>query len=113
MQAKYFELTRVADESVARDLRPNDQENERIKEIINLPDFLTMSDQDKAIIWRFRYSLKDNSKALVKFLQSARLTDEKELKEVRNLFKQWQAIELEDALPLLSAKFAANPIYNE
>ena len=29
------------------------------------------------------------------------------------LFKQWTDIEMEDALPLLSVKFAANPIYNK
>ena len=30
-----------------------------------------------------------------------------------NLFKQWTKIELENALPLLSVKFAANNIYKE
>ena len=77
----------MADESQARDLRPEPHEQDRINQIINLPDFLTMSDQDKAIIWRFRYSLKDNGKALVKFLSSARLTLDSEKKETMRLFK--------------------------
>jgi len=67
------------------------------------------------MIWRFRYSkpLKNNGKALVKFLQSARLDVEKERQEAMRLFNSWQQMELEDALPLLSIKFAANPTYSE
>jgi phosphatidylinositol 3-kinase len=72
-----------------------------------------MSDQDKAIIWRYRYSLIDNGRALGKFLQSARFQVETELKEAMRIFKRWSQIELEDALPLLSIKFAANAIYKE
>ena len=29
------------------------------------------------------------------------------------IFKKWGEIKLEDALPLLSVKFAANPVYRE
>lgn len=72
-----------------------------------------MSDQDKAIIWRYRYSLIENGRALGKFLQSARFHVENELKETMRIFKRWSQIELEDALPLLSIKFAANAIYKE
>ena len=113
LQEKYFDLTRQADESIAKELRPNPQEQERINHIITLPDFLVMSDQDKAIIWRYRYSLIENGRALGKFLQSARFQVENELKETMRILKRWSQIELEDALPLLSIKFAANAIYKE
>jgi len=57
--------------------------------------------------------LIENGRALGKFLQSARLHVENELKETMRIFKRWSQIELEDALPLLSIKFAANGIYKE
>jgi len=57
--------------------------------------------------------LIENGRALGKFLQSARLHVENELKETMRIFKRWSQIELEDALPLLSIKFAANAIYKE
>ena len=66
-----------------------------------------------AIIYKYRYSLRDNRKALAKFLQSVRFDKENEVKEAMTLMREWTEIELEDALPLLSSKFAANHIYNE
>lgn len=38
--------------------------------------------------------------------------DEENIKEAKQLLKEWTEIELEDALPLLSIKFAANSAYN-
>jgi hypothetical protein len=70
-----------------------------------------MKVQDKALLWKFRYVLKDRPNALVKFLQSARLDDEKEQSEALQLIKIWAHIDLEDALPLLSIKFAANKVF--
>jgi hypothetical protein len=57
--------------------------------------------------------LIENGRALGKFLQSARLNVETEMKETMRIFKKWSQVELEDALPLLSVKFAANSIYRE
>lgn len=72
-----------------------------------------MLEDQKAVIFRFRYSLVQKPKALSKFLQSARLNDEDQRKEAMKLFHSWCPLEKEDALPLLSLKFAANPIYNQ
>lgn len=54
---KYYELTRTADEVIARALKPNEEEQDEIAEILNRPEFLFMQDEHKAIIWQFRYSL--------------------------------------------------------
>ena len=113
LQQKYFDLTRVADESIARELKPTQEQDKELEEIINQPDFKEMLQNQQAIIFRFRYSLKEKPKALVKFLQSARLDDEDQRKEAMNLFNSWTTLKKEDALPLLSLKFAANKIYNE
>jgi hypothetical protein len=72
-----------------------------------------MSEEDKVKIWIYRYSLVENGKALHKFLQSANIEEEEILNEATRLFKLWTNINLEDALPLLTNKFAANRVYNE
>ena len=41
------------------------------------------------------------------------MDNEKEREEVMKLFKEWSPISLEDALPLLSIKFAANKYYKD
>lgn len=46
-------------------------------------------------------------------MQSARLDDPQEQEEALRILREWEPIEkLEDALPLLSIKFAANAEYN-
>jgi hypothetical protein len=52
--------------------------------------------------------LKENGKALTKFLQSLNVKDDKKIIEAFELLDNWSAINLEDALPLLSCHFAAN-----
>ena len=53
---------------MAKELKPRPEEQKQIKAILDSPDFLVMADQDRVIIWKFRYSLIENGKALVKFL---------------------------------------------
>lgn len=110
-QEKYYLLTRNADESIARELKPGKDQLMAIDEVLKQPDFLQMKVQDKALLWKFRYVLKERPNALVKFLQSARLDDDKEQSEALQLLKDWAHIDLEDALPLLSIKFAANKVF--
>ncbi len=86
---KYYILTRDIDESGAKDLTPNDQERDLINKIIDLPDFTNLSVEQKALLWRYRYSLTNNKKALAKFLQCIDWTKEKEEKEGMNMLKSW------------------------
>jgi len=67
--------------------------------------------EQKAIIWRYRYSLTGNKKALVKFLQCIEWAKEKEENEGMQLLKKWAEIDIEQALPLLSYHFCANEFY--
>ena len=48
---------------------------------------MTMNEEQKTLIFRFRYSLRTNGKALVKFLQSAQLDDKNKAKEAMKLFE--------------------------
>lgn len=89
MTEKYYILTRDIDESIVKDLRPNHQELQVINEAIDQPDFMPLSVEAKAKFWRFRYSLKENKRAIVKFLLSVDWQKPEEKEEAHKLLKQW------------------------
>lgn len=99
------------DESGAKDLTPNAEETAQIDMILCQPDFLNLSVENKALLWHFRYHLLTNKRALVKFLMCVDWSKEKEELEGISMLKKWAEIDIEQALPLLSFLFSANPIY--
>jgi hypothetical protein len=105
---KYYILTRDIDESGAKDLTPNAEEQDQINQILNLPDFLNLSVEHKALLWHYRYSLMTNKRALVKFLMCVDWSKEKEELESMSMLKRWAEIDIDQALPLLSYLFSAN-----
>lgn len=88
-QWKYLELTREVSESVAREIRPKPSEEAELNKILDLPDFLYLNDLQKTLIFKFRYFLVEKGNGLVKFLQSARLDDDKTQKEAMKIFNDW------------------------
>jgi phosphatidylinositol 3-kinase len=61
------------------------------------------------ILWRFRFSLVDNRKALTKFLLAVDWTVESEVVQAAELLEQWRKrspIEVTDALKLLGKQVA-------
>jgi len=108
---KYYDLTRDIGESGAKDFTPNEAETERINMILDLPDFLNLSMEDKSLLWYFRYSLIPNKRALVKFLMCVDWSKEKEELESMSMLKRWAEIDIDQALPLLSYLFSANEIF--
>jgi hypothetical protein len=64
-----------------------------------------MTMEEIEIIFRFRYSLTENKKALIKFLYTVRWEEEQEMAELPVLLALWKrcsAIDVADALKLLS-----------
>eukprot|EP00357_Protocruzia_adherens_P026599 CAMPEP_0115033322 /NCGR_PEP_ID=MMETSP0216-20121206/39783_1 /TAXON_ID=223996 /ORGANISM="Protocruzia adherens, Strain Boccale" /LENGTH=629 /DNA_ID=CAMNT_0002411587 /DNA_START=249 /DNA_END=2134 /DNA_ORIENTATION=+ len=110
---KYYKLSRVIDDINAKDLKPSGQEFRRLQDIITKPDFISLSEDDKFLLWRYRYSLLDKKDALTKFLHAVNWEKTKEEDEAISLLVKWVPIELSDALHLLSAYFSANGIYQK
>ena len=110
---KYYQLIRNVDDSIAKELKPNNLELEDINKCIKYPEFMKMSDKDQGLLWRFRYSLIENGKALPKVLLSADWSKPSDEKEALNLLTQWAEIYIEQALPMLSSLFCANEYYNK
>lgn len=61
------------------------------------------------LLWRFRFSLVDNRRALTKFLLAVEWTVESEVIQAAELLEQWRKrspIEVSDALKLLGKNVA-------
>ena len=62
-------------------------------------------DAEKDVLWKFRFYLTREKKALTKFLKCVVWTDPIEAKQAVELLDMWIAIDVEDALELLSPDF--------
>lgn len=96
----------------SKDLRPDEETKELLSKIIFLPDHKPLEEAHMAIIWKYRYSLVQDKHALTKFLQAVRWENIEEEKIAIELMQNWEKIDKEDALHLLSYKFAANNHYS-
>ena len=64
-----------------------------------------MTTDDIDILYKFRYTLTENKKAIIKFMYSINWDEETEVAELPVLFNLWTQnapVDIEDALKLLS-----------
>eukprot|EP00762_Andalucia_godoyi_P003418 ANDGO_04373.mRNA.1 Phosphatidylinositol 3-kinase len=81
-----------------------------IQRILNLTCLDELSTEDKAILWKYRYYLRREGRALTKFLRCVDWKDPKDQKEGHALMNVWNPIEVSDALELLSSSFSDVPV---
>lgn len=85
--------------------KPNLVEKERLDKILSSVVHHTMSVEEADLMYRFRYSLTENKKALLKFLFAVNWEEESEVAEIPLLLSMWRdksPIDVADALKLLS-----------
>ena len=101
---KYRKLARgILRGVIDRNLKPNREEKARLERILHNPSDALRS-EDKDLLWKFRYSLTDNRKAVTKFLLCVDWNDEQEEKQATELLEKWSEtapIDIADALKLL------------
>lgn len=89
-------------------LKPDREQRDRLAAIIASPSHHPTT-QEKDLLWRFRFSLVDNRRALTKFLLAVDWTVESEVVQAAELLEQWRQrspIEVTDALKLLGKHVA-------
>ncbi|RKP02093.1 hypothetical protein CXG81DRAFT_11220, partial [Caulochytrium protostelioides] len=92
-----------------RELKPNAQARDALQTIIRYPPHQELSSEEKDLVWKFRMHLTRDKKALTKFLRSVTWSDPGEVRQALELLPYWVAIDVEDALELLSAEFNTHP----
>mmetsp|Transcript_4168 Transcript_4168/g.6076 ORF Transcript_4168/g.6076 Transcript_4168/m.6076 type:complete len:359 (-) Transcript_4168:275-1351(-) len=89
-------------------LKPDASERSQLDAIISGTG-QHLSREEKDLLWRFRFSLVDNRRALTKFLLAVEWTVESEVVQAAELLEQWRKrspIEVSDALKLLGKNVA-------
>lgn len=90
---------------IDRDLKPNSEERRRIAAVLKLPPNKPLHAEERALMWRFRFALTQDKRALTKFLKCVDWSDITEAKQAAELMQQWAPIDVADALELLSPDF--------
>ncbi|KAJ4711089.1 Phosphatidylinositol 3-kinase [Melia azedarach] len=95
---------------IDRDLKPSSNERKSIQRILKYPPTRTLSGDEKQLLWKFRFSLMSEKKALTKFLRSVEWSDVQEAKQALELMGRWEMIDVCDALELLSPLFESEEV---
>ncbi|KAJ0037432.1 hypothetical protein Pint_22949 [Pistacia integerrima] len=103
---------------IDRDLKPSSTERKSIQRILKYPPTRTLSGDEKQLLWKFRFSLMSEKRALTKFLRSVEWSDVQivvlmklqEAKQALELMGKWQMIDVCDALELLSPVFESEEV---
>ena len=105
----YEEISRVTGDD--KDIVPNVIERKRLKEILIKSNIQTLSQKDKNLVWKFRYSLLKKQNSLAKFLNSVNWKLLENEKEAFSLLQNWTNVQYDEALYLLSYFYSANNIF--
>lgn len=106
VEAKHHKLSHSLRKGInPKDLKPNTAIRNRIQTILKYPPTHTLSQDEKSLIWKFRYSLVQDKSALTKFLQCVDWTVGSEVEEGVGLLSGWQTLDPSDALSLLGPTF--------
>ncbi|KAH1253219.1 Phosphatidylinositol 3-kinase, root isoform [Glycine max] len=95
---------------IDRDLKPSSNERKSIQRILKYPPTRTLSGDERQLLWKFRFSLMSEKRALTKFLRCVEWSDVQEAKQALELMGKWEMIDVCDALELLSPVFESEEV---
>ncbi|MCO5578082.1 hypothetical protein L7F22_031920 [Adiantum nelumboides] len=108
---KHLKLARSVTRGVIdRDLKPSATERKEIHKILKYPPTRHLSGEERQLLWKFRFSLMSDKRALTKFLRCVDWSDAHEARQAIELMHRWAAIEIADALELLSPVFESEEV---
>lgn len=106
IEEKYRRLERASQHlDLEKRIKPTIKKRDYLKRIIEYPPGRELTAHEKGSIWKYRYYLMNNKKALTKLLQSTNMAEESERIEVLELMDNWSEIDIEDAIELLGPHF--------
>ena len=66
------------------------EEQEKLEELINRPDFLPTAEDEKILIRQYSSTLKKRKEALIRFLSSVDWQNQDQRKDAMKLFDKWE-----------------------
>ncbi|KAI8632822.1 phosphatidylinositol 3 [Xylariaceae sp. FL1651] len=88
-----------------KDLKPNAKVRDELNMIMSYSPTHMLSPEEKDLVWKFRYHLSKDKRALTKFVKSVNWQDQSESKQAIQVLGKWTDIDVDDALELLGPTF--------
>lgn len=76
-----------------------------LNKIVSYPPTKQLSNEEQDYVWKFRFYLSNQKKALAKFLKCVNWNQNGEVRQALSMMKIWAPMDVEDALELLSPNF--------
>jgi phosphatidylinositol 3-kinase len=92
-------------DALDRDRKPDVDTRDKINKILTYGPLHGMTQDERDIIWKFRYYILRDKRALTKFVKSVGWTDPMEVRQAAPLLERWAEIDVDDALELLGRDF--------
>ncbi|XP_039607924.1 phosphatidylinositol 3-kinase catalytic subunit type 3 isoform X1 [Polypterus senegalus] len=109
VESKHHKLARSLRSGPAdHDLKPNAATRDQLNIIVSYPPTKQLTSEEQDLVWKFRYYLTTQEKALTKFLKCVNWALPQEAKQALELLGKWKPMDVEDSLELLSSQFT-NP----
>ena len=105
---KHHKLARsLLSAGFARELKPDAAERRKLQELVQKPPTYLPREEERELLWKFRYSLTKEKRALTKLLKCVDWGDAREVQQAHTLVHaEWIAVEeVQDLLELLSFAF--------
>ncbi|CAD7093767.1 unnamed protein product [Hermetia illucens] len=107
VERKHHRLARSARSGLSdRDAKPTASERNTLHNIVyRYPPTCNLTSEEQDLVWKFRFYLSTQKKALTKFLKCINWETGTEVRQALKLLAQWSPMDVEDALELLSPTF--------
>ena len=106
IETKHHRLSRCARSCVSdKDLKPNASVRDQLNAIVSYPPTKILTSEEQDLVWKFRYYLMSQKKALTKFLKCLNWQAQAEVRIALELLSTWQPMDTQDALELLTPQF--------
>lgn len=104
LESKHHKLARRSRLS-DKDLKPNAQTRDQLNVIVGYPPTKVLTSELQDLVWKFRFYLSNQKKALTKFLKCVNWNVSQEVNQAIDQLHRWAPMDVEDALELLSPQF--------
>lgn len=106
IEGKHHRLSRSARSCISdKDLKPNASDRDQLNVIVSYPPTRVLTSEEQDLVWKFRYYLMSQKKALTKFLKCLNWQAPNEVETALELIESWQPMDTQDALELLTPQF--------
>ncbi|KAI1873970.1 uncharacterized protein JN550_003239 [Neoarthrinium moseri] len=108
-EAKHRRLVRSQHRhgTLDKDLKPNAKVRDELNVIMAYSPTHSLTPEEKDLVWKFRYHLTKDKRAMTKFVKSVNWQDQSESKQAIQVMAKWTEIDVDDALELLGPTFDA------